>query len=238
MSKGATHAASSRVLVVGLIALMAAVGLFFLAAGLLALVGGHDESWFPALLGLQLTVLGVLGVIAMLPGRRTAGPVEEVNGGVALPLRRGYASRQALLAATLGSVLLPVALQSDNRPMLVVGSVVLVAGLAAALWLLLRGADLFRIRLTPDGLLLPAGWRTFRRLSWDEIEGAQAVPRWQPLLVVIPKDDRTELGLVKLLDQGWSPDALTRVIEHYVEHPAQRSDLTSAAAVQSVGLTR
>ena len=237
MSKGATHAAFSRVLVVGLIALMAAVGLFFLAAGLLALVGGHDESWFPALLGLQLTVLGVLGVIAMLPGRRTAGPVEEVNGGVALPLRRGYASRQALLAATLGSVLLPVALHSDNGPMLVVGSVVLVAGLAAALWLL-RGADLFRIRLTPDGLLLPSGWGTLRRLSWDEIEGAQAVPRWQPLLVVITKDDRKELGLVKLLDQGWSPDALTRVIEHYVEHPGQRSDLTSAAAVQSVGLTR
>ncbi len=111
---------------------------------------------------------------------------------------------------TLGSVLLPVALQSDNRPMVVVGSVVLVAGLAAALWLVLRGADNFRIRLTPDGLLLPSGWGTVRRLSWGEIEGAQAVPKWQPLLVVIPKDDRERARRRQALSQGWSPDSLTK----------------------------
>ncbi len=238
MSQDAAYAGSFRWLVVGLIALLGAGGLFFLVAGLLALADGEDESWFPALLGLQLTVLGVLGVTAMLPSRRPPGPVEEVDGGVALPLRPGYAVRQALLAVTLGSVLLPVALQDDNRPMVVVGSVALVAGLTAALWLLLRGAASFRIRLTPDGLQLPSGWGTVRRLAWGEIEGAQAVPRWQPVLVVIPKDDRKELGLVKVLGQGWSPDALTRVIEHYAEHPAQRPDLTSAAAVESVGLPR
>lgn len=238
MSKDAAYAGSFRWLVVGLIALLAAGGVFLLVAGLFALADGHDESWSAALLGLQLTVLGVLGVTAMLPSRRTPGPVEEVDGGVALPLRRGYAGRQALLAVTLGSVLLPVAVQGDNGPMMVVGSVVLVAGLAAALWLLLSGADNFRIRLTPDGLLLPSGWGTVRRLSWGEIEGAQAVPKWQPVLVVIPKDDRKELGVVKLLSQGWSPDALTTVIEHYAEHPAQHSDLTSAAEVQSVGLPR
>ncbi len=239
MSNDATYPrSSSRFLVVGLIAMLAGVGLFFLVAGLFALGDGDDESWFPTLLGLQLTVLGVLGVTAMLPSRRTPGPVEEVDGGVALPLRRGYAVRQALLAVTLGSVLLPVAVQDDNGPMVVVGSLALVAGLAAALWLLLRGADTFRIRLTPEGLVLPTGWGTVRRLSWGEIDGAQAVPKWQPVLVVIPKDDRKEIGVVKLLSQGWSPDELTRVIEHYAQHPARRSDLTSAAAVESVGLTR
>ncbi len=237
MSRDAASAASSRLLVTGLLALLATVGLLFLVAGLVALANSEEGSWSPALLGLQLTVLGVLGVTAMLPGRRTPGPVEEVDGGVALPLRRGYAGRQALLTVTLGSVLLPVALQDDNGPLVVVGSTALVAGLVVALWLLLGGADGLRIRLTPDGLWLPSGWGTVRRLSWGEIEGAQTVPRWQPVLVVIPQDDREGIGLVKLLAQGWGAAALTGVIEHYVEHPAQRSDLTDAAAVESVRIT-
>ena len=237
MSQDPAYAAPTRLLVAGLIGLLAVVGLIFLIAGLVALADGEGESWFPALLGLQLTVLGVLGVTGMLRGGGAPGPVEEVDGGVALPLRRGHVPRQALLMVTLGSVLLPVALQDDNGPMVVVGSVALAAGVAAAGWLLLRGADNLRIRLTPDGLLLPSGWGTVRRFSWREIEGAQTVPRWQPVLVVIPKDDRSPPGLVKVLAQGWKPAALIRVIEHYVDHPDQRSDLTSATAVETLQTT-
>jgi 4-amino-4-deoxy-L-arabinose transferase-like glycosyltransferase len=230
-------AGPGRWLVPGLIAMLALVGLFFLVGGLLALADGHQDSWLPALLGVQLLVLGVLGVTAMVPGRRTAGTVEEVDGGVALPLRRGYAWRQALLVLTLSSVLLPVAVADDNAAMVVVGSVVLAAGVAAALWLLLGGAGRFRIRLDPEGLSLPSGWGTVRHLSWSQVEGAQVVAKWQPVLVVLPKDDRVDLGLVKLLAQGWSPESLTRVIEHYADHPAQRSELTSAAAVEPFGLS-
>ena len=62
--------------------------------------------------------------------------------------------------------------------------------------------------------------------------------KWQPVLVVLPKDDRVDLGLVKLLAQGWSPESLTRVIEQRTaDHAAQRSELTSAAAVEPFGLS-
>ncbi len=232
MSKEAAFAAPTRLLVAGLIGLLAAVGVLFFVAGLVAVIDGRDGSWFPALLGLQLTVLGLLGATSMLPSRRSPEAVAEVDEGVALPLRPGYAARQALLSVTLGSLLLPVALQDDNALMVVVGSVTLTVGLAVAAWLFFSGAHHFRIRLTPAGLMLPSGWGTVRRLPWSEIKGAQAVPRWQPLLVVLPKDDRAEIGMVKLLGQGWGPEALTAVIEHYVENPAQRPDLTSASAVQ------
>ena len=157
-------AGPGRWLVAGLISLLALVGLFFLVGGLLALADGHRDSWLPALLGVQLLVLGVLGVTAMVPGRRTPGTVEEVDGGVALPLHRGYAWRQALLVLTLASVLLPRWRWPTTTPRWSSsGRSSLGVGVAAALWLLLGGADRFRIRLDPEGLSLPSGWGTVRR---------------------------------------------------------------------------
>ena len=97
-----------------------------------------------------------------------------------------FGASSRLLVA--GLVLLPLAIQDRNAVMVAVESVILLAASAEALWLVLRGADNFRIRLAPDGLRLPSGWGTVRSLTWGEIEGAQAVSRWQPVLVVIPKD--------------------------------------------------
>lgn len=234
MPNDPAYSSRGRLLLAGLVALMVVGGLFFLVLGLVTFAGGHRDSWLVALGGLQFTVLGVLGVTAMVPSRHTPGPAVEVEGAVALPLRHGYAGRQALMAVTLGTMLLPTALHTHNDRMVFVGSVALVVGLAAAVWLPLGGADSFRIRLTPDELVLPSGWGPVDRFSWDDIEGAQALPRWQPPLVILPKDDLADMGIVKLLTQGWSPDALMTVIDHYAEHPAKRSELTSAAAVEAV----
>ncbi len=234
MSNDPAYASRGRLLLAAVTALMVIVGLLFLVLGLVSFAGGHTDSWLMTLGGLQFTVLGVLSVTAMLPSRHTPKPAEEVDDGVALPLRHGYAGRQTLMAVTSGTLLLPTALYTHNGRMIAVGGATLVVAFTVALWVWFGGADSFRMRLTPDELVLPSGWGPVDRFSWDEIEGAQPVPRWQPPLVILPKDDEADMGIVKLLTQGWSPDALTRVIEYYAKHPARRSDLTSAAAVEAV----
>lgn len=232
-------AAPSRLVFAGVISLLTIIGLLFMGAGLYGMAIGDDDSWLAALGGFQLATLGALGVIAMLRSRRAAGPVERVDDGVALPLRHGSKARQVLLSLALGSFLLPVALQDDNLPMVIVGSITLALGVAAAIWLLRGGADSFRIRLTPDGLVLPTGWGPVQRFAWREIEAVLTVPKWQPMLVVVPKGNGpTKNGLIKLLSQGWTPETLTWAIDYYTDHPAKRAELGSDAAVQAVEAIR
>lgn len=234
MVKDPAIAAPSRLVMAAFLSLLVIGGLLFLGLGVIAVVDGLEASWLIILGGLHFTVLGVLGSTMMLRSRHAPGPAVEVDDGVALPLRHRYTVRQTLMSLTLGTMFLPMALHDHNPRMIAFGSIALILGMAAAVWLPLGGADSFRIRLTPDELVIPTGWGPVQRFSWRQIERVLVVPRWQPMLLVIPKEDDAKNGLVKVLGQGWDSQALTRVIEYYAKHASRRSDLTSAAAVEAV----
>ncbi len=234
-AKDPAFAAPSRLLVAALLSLMVIMGVLILVVGAALAAIGFVESWIMIAIGLICMVIGVVSVTAMLPTRHPPGPAVEIDGGVALPLRRGYARRQALLAVSTGLALLPSIVLHDHQGFLMIGGPVLVIALVLrALWFLFRGADLLRIKLTPAGLVWPLPCGMHCVLPWDQIKRAQALPRWQPVLVVKLKEGKVAPGRVKLLAQGWSPTTLTKVIEHYTEHPDLRSDLTCAAAVEAV----
>ncbi|WP_248581890.1 hypothetical protein [Nocardioides sp. InS609-2] len=230
MASSSAFRSPARWLVTGLVALLTLIGLGFLVAGVIATASGHDESWFPAVLGLQLTVLGALAVANLLPTRATPPPAEPIEIGVALPLRSGYAGRQAGVVAVAGSLLLPAALRDGGLAVVILGIAALLVGFGLCGWLITTGADRARLLLDADGITVPGGLGSSNRLAWRDVKGAQAVPRWQPLLVVIPKREATEPIVLRLLPQAWSPEALTDLVEFYAAHAGRRTDLSSADA--------
>lgn len=210
---------------------LALVGVLVLAGGALLVAGVGTGTWTVALGGAQLCLGGSLGLAAMVPTRGAPPPATAVDGGLRLPLRRGYAVRLGALWVLLASTMVTAALLDGRRELLLVGVVAVLLALAAAGWLVTRGAEREQVVLDPQGITAAASETRTTRLTWTALTGAQPVARLRPLMVLIPRGDRRESMTFPLLPQAWSAEALTEMIEHYVDHPADRAELVAPEAL-------
>lgn len=229
---GSAYRAPVRLLVLALVGVLVLAGAGLLVAGIVGGAGGSDESWLAALAGAQLLVVGLLGLASMLPTRAAPTPAQAVDGGLRLPLRRGYAVRLGGLWVALASLMITASLLDGRRVMLLVSGVVVLLALAAAGWLVTRGSAAEQVLLDPEGLSVPGAEAGTTRLSWTAIKGAQPVARLRPVMVVIPRGNRHRPATFRLLPQGWSAEALTELLEHYADHPGDRHELTSPEALE------
>ena len=220
----------TRYVVLALFGFLVLLGIAFVGAGATAVADGDEDSWLAIAGGLQFAVLGALGWFGLRPYRGPPPAAEQADGAVALPLRPGHARRLASGTVVASTLPLSLALARDGV-WLVVGAVALVLGLALAGWQLTRGAAESGVLLDPDGISVPGGAGSRHRIAWRDLEGAEAVPRWQPLLVLIPKRDRQQMAGFRLLPQGWPPESLISLVEYYAGHAGRRAELTSAAEV-------
>lgn len=224
------YRAPSRWVVAGLFCLLAVAGLGFLAAGTVAAVRGHHESRPVAVLGLQLAVLGVLGGSGMLRPRGTPPPAVDLDGGVALPLRRSHVPRQCAVIVVLGSLALTAALFDGRGWSMALAALVLVAAAGLAVRVATTGAAGARVRLDPEGITVPAGLASSRHLSWRDVDRIEGRPAWQPLLVVLPR--KGDAIAFRLLPQAWSPTAIAAVVDHYADHAGPRRELVGSGSVE------
>lgn len=219
----------TRYLMQALFGFLTLLGAAFVVAGATAVAGGDGDSWLAVVSGLQLAVLGALGWFGLRPYQGPPPAARQGDGAVALPLRPGQARRMAAGTAVASTLPLSLGLVRGGV-LLVLGVVVMVLGLALAGWQLTRGAASSGVLLDPDGISVP-GPGSRQRIAWRDLEGAEAVPRWQPLLILIPKRDRQQMAGFRLLPQGWPPESLISLFEYYAGHAGRRSELTSAAEV-------
>lgn len=221
------YRAPLRLVVLTLVGVLAVVGAILLVAGVVGRVGGSQGSWLAALAGLQLVLAGLLGLSSMLPTRATPAPAEAVDGGVRLPLRRWYAVRLGAVWVVLASSMITAALFDGSQVPLPGGVVAVLLALAAAAWLIVRGASAEQVTLAPEGVTVPGSETGTTHLSWTAIRGVQPVARLRPVMVVIPRGNRHQPVTFRLLSQGWPAEALTELLEHYADHPADRHELDS-----------
>jgi hypothetical protein len=210
---------------------LALVAVLVLGAGALLVAGVATGTGATALAGAQLLLGGLIGLAAMVPTRAVPPPATAVDGGLRLPLRRGYAVRLGALWVVLASAMVTAALLDGRGELLLVGVGAVLLALAAAGWFVTRGAEREQVVLDPGGITVAASQTGTTRLAWTALKGAQPVARLRPLMVLIPRGNRAETMTFPLLPQAWSAEALTEIIEHYVDHPADRAELVSPDAL-------
>lgn len=215
----------ARLVVLALVGLLVLTGLALLARGI------ASGTWAAILAGSQLALGGLLGGVAMMPSRSLPPPATAWDGGLRLPLRRGYAVRLGVLWVVLASFTLTAALLDGRRALLLVAAAAILLALLAAGWLVTRGAALEQVVLDPVGLTVPGSRDANTRVPWTSLKGVQPVARLRPVMVLIPRGNQRGTLTFRLLPQAWSAQALTEMLEHYVDHPAERSELVSPTAL-------
>jgi len=214
-------------LVVGVFA-----GLVLAGIGGAALVGsGEWHLWAVPVLGLSLSVVGVLVLIDLAPFRGAPGPAVAVDGGIRLPLRPGVVGRHVAVATLAGSWGLLGAVIADGAVAVSVGSLWALACLAYAASSWHAGAARFSITLDPEGATLPRGLGN-PRVAWRDVREVEVSGGFQPVLAL--HLDGGGVSGTALRPQAWSADDLTALARKAARSTSFRSRLSDPAAVDRV----
>lgn len=209
----------------------AGLGLAGAGAGAAMVARGDARGALVVLLGLALAGFFGLDWSTLLRPRGRPPASEEVAGGVALPLRRGFHARRAAAFGLLGLVVLAIGGLAGDWT----GALLGVAGAALCGWwavALVREAGAARLRVDPRGVTLPpTREQPSRSVPWGQVRGVATVRGWSPVGVLLVADEREEPAVFRLLPQAWPPEAIRDLVEHYAEHRGSRAELGSAAAV-------
>ncbi|MEP7740142.1 hypothetical protein ABKW28_21045 [Nocardioides sp. 31GB23] len=222
----AVYRSLGRYAVIGLVALMVPIGVFFAVAG-----AGAEDPAFPVALGVLLAVLGVTGAGSLTAPRHgpraDPPPAVAVEGGLALPLRRAQVLLRAVAGVVLGLLGVLVVLVADSAGPRVLGGLVVLGVVGAAA---LAARTETRLVVGPEGLRVPGGVTRAQTVPWRDVAEVAAVRGWQPHLVVRSKGP----GLVacRLLPQAWPASALVALVEHHRRRAGDRAALVHPDALE------
>lgn len=227
----------SRWLLVAGAGFLVAVGLLFAIGGAFAPLGeGEERSWFPVVLGVQLTTLGVTMAVALWAPRRSSGglpaavPAPGGGVGVALPLRRAPRVASLVGLSVVASLGVNIAAAAHGAGVVLLGFGIVAFGVALIVVSARAAArEVGAIVLDPESLTLPAGTTPRATIAWRDLSEVAVTGGWQPHLVVTYKGPG--LSTSRLLSQAWPPRALVEVVEYYRTHRDARAGLTDPGAL-------